>query len=248
MCTLSWLRNPQGFDLLVNRDEKRDRAPAEAPAVRRSGSTRVLAPRDGAAGGSWVAANEHGLVVALLNGYHDRDTAARAPGGDWISRGHLVTELAACASVIELDLRLGDRDLGAFRSFHLVAFDPTEGLLASWHDGTLEQRDETTFEAPLVSSSYRFDDVAESRRARYREQVLGADTPVIDAALAYHRSHLPERGPFSACMHREDARTVSFTWIRVDREQVSMRYSADAPCRQWPPDAPLVLERSVVSA
>ena len=248
MCTLSWLRNPQGFDLLFNRDEKRVRPAAEEPTALHGGSTRMLAPRDGEAGGSWIAANEHGLVVALLNGYHAGDTAAASPRGAWTSRGHLVIDLARCASVSELGSRLDDRDLGAFRSFHVAAFDPADGLLASWHDGNLERLGESSFEAPLLSSSYRYEDVAESRRTRYRENLRATERPTIETVLAYHRSHHPERGPFSTCMHREDARTVSFTWVRVDRNRVSMRYSADAPCRAWPPGAPLVLERSRVSA
>ena len=44
MCTMSWLRNEAGYDLFFNRDEKRSRLPAEPPAIRRVGSTTVLAP------------------------------------------------------------------------------------------------------------------------------------------------------------------------------------------------------------
>ena len=99
-----------------------------------------------------------------------------------------------------------------------------------------------------MSSSFRYEAVAESRRARYREHMRTMQRPTLEAALAYHRSHYPERGPFSTCMHRDDARTVSFTWVRVDPAEVRMRYSPDSPCRHWPPNAPLVLRRSSVPA
>lgn len=243
MCTMSWQRDGAGYDLFFNRDEKRSRLPAEAPAVRRVGSTAVLAPRDGEAGGTWLAANEHGLTVALLNGYLGDDAAASPVSGQWTSRGRLVMDLCDCSAVPELAGRLKTLDLTTFRSFHLAAFDPRTAVLASWRDGTLEHVDEDSFSPPLISSSFRFGEVAESRRARYRETIDAADGSRIEAALAYHRSHAPERGAFSPCMHREDAHTVSFTWVRVDDARVQMRYAPDAPCRGWPPDPGLSLER-----
>jgi len=224
---MSWRRDDTGYDLFFNRDERRSRLPAEAPGPRRAGSTRVLAPRDGEAGGSWIAVNEHGLSVALLNGYHGSDSEP----GHWTSRGRLVMDLAGCADVAALDARLEATDLAPFRTFHLVGLDRSEGLLASWVDGSLERRDEGGFAPPLVSSSYRFEQVRESRRK------LFADRSDVDAILDYHRSHSPERGPSSPCMHRDDARTVSFTWVRVDPAEITMRYSPDSPCRAWPPRA-----------
>lgn len=48
--------------------------------------------------------------------------------------------------------------------------------------------------------------------------------------LAYHRRHEPEAGPHSPCMHRPDARTVSFSWIEVDENEVRFRYVPSSPC------------------
>lgn len=241
---MSWQRDGAGYDLFFNRDEKRSRLPAEPPAVRRVGSTAVLAPKDGAAGGSWLAANEHGLTVALLNGYLGADAATALTSGQWTSRGRLVMELSDCSAVPELAKRLKTLDLASYRSFHLAAFDPRTAILAGWQGGTLERVEEDSFSPPLISSSFNFDEVAESRRGRYLEYLDAAEGSKVEAALAYHRSHRPERGAFSPCMHREDARTVSFTWVRVDGARVQMRYAPDAPCRGWPPGPALVLGRS----
>jgi len=243
VCTMSWQRNGGGYDLFFNRDEKRSRLPAEPPAVRLMGSLSVLAPRDGEAGGSWLAANEHGLTLALLNGYLGPDAATSPVAGRWTSRGQLVLELSECSGVAEVTERLKALELAVFRSFHLVALDPQTAVLASWRDGALECAAEGDFSAPLISSSFEFDAVARSRRDIYREYLDVADGSGIEAALAYHRSHRPARGAFSTCMHREDARTVSFTWVRVDERHVRMRYSPDAPCRGWPPGAALTLDR-----
>jgi hypothetical protein len=243
MCTVSWLRDADGYDLFFNRDEKRSRLAAAPPTPRKVGSTTVLAPIDGEAGGTWLAANEHGLTLALLNGYLGNDSAA-PPAGGWTSRGHLVLRLADCSTVTALVDRLEATDLASFRSFHLAAFDLQTGTLASWRDAALELSDGDSFSAPLISSSYRYEDVSQSRRERFREFETAGSGPRVETMLAYHRSHHPERGAYSACMHREDARTVSFTWIRAEAGEVRMRYSPDSPCRGWPPGPPLVLSTS----
>jgi len=244
VCTMSWQRDGAGYDLFFNRDEKRSRLPAEPPALRQVGSTAVLAPRDGEAGGSWLAANEHGLTLALLNGYLGADALTAPPSAQWTSRGRLVMDLSECSSVAEVVERITKLDLATYRSFHLAAFDPRGASLASWRDGALECVDEGAFSAPLISSSFRFEEVAESRRARYRETIDAGGGSTLEGCLAYHRSHWPERGPFSTCMHREDARTVSLTWVRVGVSAVRMRYAPDAPCRGWPPGPALALDRS----
>ena len=48
---------------------------------------------------------------------------------------------------------------------------------------------------------------------------------------AFHRSHEPQRGALSPCMHREEATTVSLTVIEVSARVVSMAYAAGPPCR-----------------
>ena len=45
-----------------------------------------------------------------------------------------------------------------------------------------------------------------------------------------HGSHAPERGPFSTCMHRTDATTVSYTEIEVDDGSARMDHSTEALC------------------
>jgi hypothetical protein len=44
------------------------------------------------------------------------------------------------------------------------------------------------------------------------------------------RFHVPETGPFSTCMHRADAATVSYTEVVVSSRQAMMRHHAGAPC------------------
>ena len=45
-----------------------------------------------------------------------------------------------------------------------------------------------------------------------------------------HSAHDPMPGPFSICMHRPDAATVSYTEIEVSKGNGKMLYHGDAPC------------------
>jgi hypothetical protein len=45
-----------------------------------------------------------------------------------------------------------------------------------------------------------------------------------------HRSHTPKRGPFSVCMHRADASTVSYTEVAVSDHRATMRYKPGPAC------------------
>ena len=46
MCTVSWVQQTGGYHLLANRDEKRTRGRAFAPAIRECGGVRYVAPID----------------------------------------------------------------------------------------------------------------------------------------------------------------------------------------------------------
>ena len=103
MCTASWLDRPEGFELFFNRDERRTRARSLPPrVVTAPDGTRYLAPIDAESGGTWIAVNEHGLAVCLLNRYPE----VLAPATPR-SRGHLVTHLAGTGALA------GATDLGA---------------------------------------------------------------------------------------------------------------------------------------
>ncbi len=84
---------------------------------------------------------------------------------------------------------------------------------------------------PLCSSSFDPESVAESRRREFARILEGSGVSGIGHLLAFHRSHAPQRGPYSTCMHRADAETVSFTWVSVTASEISLYYAPGAPCR-----------------
>jgi hypothetical protein len=231
MCTVSWLASNAGYELFFNRDELRRRRRAAPPERWRGPGGSWIAPRDGDAGGSWIAVNEHGVTVALLNRYEDEETAVAEPATSPprpISRGHLVIALADAATRAQALERLAAKDLQRYRPFTLLVLEPGSPPVAvSWDGRRATAPTEVT--PPLASSGFDPRGIGERRRRQWAEAFAEAP-PGRDDLLAFHRGHRPERGPYSPCMHRGDARTVSLTGVRVTPSEVSVVYADGPPC------------------
>ncbi len=92
MCTVSWVHEDRGYQLFSNRDEKLTRGVANDPQLLCRDGVRFLAPIDGDFGGTWIAANEFGVSVCLLNG---AAKSHRAGDSHHRSRGQIVLDLAS---------------------------------------------------------------------------------------------------------------------------------------------------------
>ncbi len=79
---------------------------------------------------------------------------------------------------------------------------------------------------PLISSGHDLAGAETARRA-----VFARLEPTAASYERAHRSHRPEKGAYSICMHREDARTVSFSHVTSKRNGVAFAYVAGPPCR-----------------
>jgi hypothetical protein len=225
MCTVSWLPDPLGYTLCFNRDERFTRAPELPPAAREAGAVSYIAPLDGDHGGTWLATNAFGLSLGILNRYR---VPGYAPPAAPLSRGLLPLELIAHGTAAEALAALGETDLRSVQPFTLIAVEPGgPARLAVWEGRALEV---TCHAAPgliLTSSSVTEPEVAASRQA-----LFGALTEVTaEALVSLHRSHQPERGRRSVCMHRDDAETRSFSEVRVTADRVAFIHIPDAPCR-----------------
>lgn len=223
MCTVSWAHRDGGFDLLCNRDEKHTRARAADPRVVSRGGVRYVAPVDGECGGTWISVNEFGVAICLLNG-----GAARS---GQTSRGHVVTALADSHSVDEAARRLIGMDLDAFAPFVIVALAPGQSLVVDW-DGEQRRIDpHPEKRMPLISSSFEPERVNAQRRAEFKRVATTVD---VESLYSFHASHGKQRGPYSPCMHRDDAQSVSFSWVRVGTDEIGFLYSPEAPCQRAP--------------
>lgn len=222
MCTASWLIHPEGFELFFNRDESLRRGPARAPEELVLAGVRALLPVDSDAGGTWLGVNEHGLALGLLNG---ADT--RAAQAERRSRGLLVRELLAAREAEAVLAALEEESLERYRGFTLAVFAPGREPHARTWDG--RELVATPARLPLCSSSLDGGRARLERERAFRRLHEGRP-PERESLARFQASHEPERGPWSPCMHREDAATVSASQVRVDARSVAMRYAAGPPC------------------
>jgi uncharacterized protein with NRDE domain len=224
MCTVSWAPTPGGYTLYFNRDERRTRGIGHPPSAAERDGVRFLAPIDPDAGGTWIGVNERGVAVGLLNRYHETPLDT---GGPRTSRGLLVLSVLPAPSAAAVLDRVAGRNLAEFQPFTICAVDLHRQVhLADWN-GT-ELRTERTARAGMIRTSSGRDQ-AEAERIRAaaeRELVIGPSD--LDR---FHRSHFPERGPFSVCMHRPEAETASLTTIEVSAGRARLEYVAGSPCR-----------------
>ena len=229
MCTVSWIHREDGYLLLFNRDELRTRKPASAPRLDRRNGVAFIAPLDGDQGGSWIAVNQFGLTLCLLNRFDD---SAGAIPRDYRSRGLLIRELIDCPKLTMVDQRLSAESMDQYRPFTLVSlFTGQPAMLIEWTGQ--ETRIESNAERlmPIASSSLLEGNVVLQRKHQFQKMAI--EQGGIDANLLfqYHRTHLPERGPASVCMHRPDARTVSLSAVIVTKKMVEFSYHPNSPCQ-----------------
>ncbi|MCG8461455.1 MAG: NRDE family protein, partial [Holophagales bacterium] len=190
----------------------------------------VLMPVDTDAGGTWISVNRHGLALALLNRYQDTPPPHIDGGAGprpLRSRGLLVRELAGSGSAERVFEGLAAIEVARHAPFSLLVLEPSAAWCVSWNGRQLSAPERPV--APLASSGHDPLGVPEVRLGLWR-QTFGNTPPDRRSCLELHRGHRPERGAASPCMHRSDARTVSFTHVLVSRERVAMSYADGPPC------------------
>ena len=206
MCTLLiWKNRRPGHPIVIaaNRDEFEGR-PSSAPR-QLAERPRVVGGRDEAAGGTWLAISEYGIVVALTNrrraGKHDPTKR---------SRGRLVLDLAQRPSVSDIRTQLERIDPHAFNPFVLVALDT--------HDGIYAQTDRTGLTLGTIAdgvhavTNWEFDSVGEpkGRRALELAETFDVRTGSADELAARLHALLSDHAPGEhgndggLCVHRPD--------------------------------------------
>jgi hypothetical protein len=225
MCTVSIIGLRDGFRLVVNRDEARNRALARPPEVVRTNGVRALMPIDGESGGTWVAVTELGLGFALLN------LNVQTGPQEGRSRGGIIPPLLACRSVDEAAAALVDLPGWPYRPFRLIVAG--DGVAIELRHGpALELRHSLT--SPLMfTSSGLGDRLVEAPRRALFERIMarrgarrGAGRgSLVDRQDRFHAHRWRLRPHLSVTMERREASTVSRTVLEVGGNRVHMAYT-----------------------
>lgn len=230
MCSISWLEQSSGFYVIFSRDEQRSRDTAVSPEIFRD-DVDVIMPIDPQGQGSWISVNQHGIVLALLNNYqapvNNLTKTELIKQSAFTSRGILLKKLSKVNQWIGLEERLIDMQLNDFQPFYLCYISKQEKYLLCWNGENLKVCPMPDF---FTSSSVSSEEVCQYRRALFLRE-----TPQNQQQLEmFHSTHHQQKGMMSICLHRQDAKTVSLSSIKVTADDVQFKYWDGSPCQVKP--------------
>jgi hypothetical protein len=228
MCTVTFLPRHAGYALAMNRDEKLMRPAGLRPVQIKAAGWSAIFPRE-PGGGTWIALNDSGATLALINWYAITTRVA----GDAVSRGEVVKAAMGASSGERVEAALGALPLRRINPFRLVGIfpGPAEVFEWCWSAERLMRRKHGWTAQQWISSGYDEPGAQRARGAAFQCARRQKDAGGLAWLRRLHRSHVPERGPYSTCMHRADAATVSYTEIIVRRRFATLRYHLAAPCQ-----------------
>lgn len=236
MCSVTLWPRTRGFLLGMNRDERRDRVTGLPPVLEKSEDVWVISPLE-PTGGTWISLNDHGVGFALVNWYA-QPFVAQAPIR---SRGDLIRNLRHYSSPDSARRSLSDIVLNHLHPFRLVGIFPALQQVVEWRwSGTGLQEDSHDWAArQWLSSGWDEPGAQRSRSAVFERLRNEAGAGTVGWMRNLHASHEPEPGPYSTCMHRPDAATVSYTELEVDGSRGELRHHDGPLCetRSWVAEA-----------
>ena len=220
MCTLSWWRTGENYGVWFNRDESIKRAEASIPSQFVEDPVTYVSPIDPEGGGTWIWGNSHGVIGCLLNNYKVACDHPSYP----VSRGVLLKSLTGSETASHLLAQLEASDLEHHKGFYLFVIDQYEHYLATWNHKNLTFSDMDVIKNPISSSGYLPDEIVSYRRTLFKKMFASDPFPSRRELFRFHSHHDYDHPAHSVLMRRSDARTVSISQVRVDRDTVTFAY------------------------
>jgi hypothetical protein len=225
MCTVSIVPLADGFRLVSNRDESRQRAIARPSEVVAISGVRVVRPIDPDSGGTWIAGSDRGLAFTVLNLNLEGD-ARRVNQSR--SRGEIIPQLLACATVEDATAAFLDLPLDTYRPFRLII--AAAGVVVELRPSpVLALHQPLTAPVMFTSSGLGDHRVEAPRRELFDSMMSGGGTAansLVNAQDRFHAHQWPTRRHISVTMVRPEASTVSRTVLLVEGKRVHMEYTA----------------------
>ncbi len=208
MCTVTIATQSDGFEIIMNRDERFDRPPESPPGWI---TPDIFGPLDPQSGGTWIAHNKKGAWGCLLNGYfelHDTGTKGKK------SRGNILLDMLAQENPLNYAAAF---KASPYQSFRLIIGTKTQHKLFVWDGRIYKEQDFYAAQDKafmISSSSLRQDEVLAHRKNLF----LNHKGPLID----FHKiNNSPEIDPL---MRRDYSRTTSITVMNITKHAAQMSY------------------------
>jgi len=182
-------------------------------------------PIDPESGGTWIAANDAGVVFALLNANPGAPPQSTNPAGPSTrSRGTIIPSLVESATVSEALARAERIQVEQYAPFRLLLFDRFQLVECVRHGARIRHRRSYLSAAILRTSSGLGDAVVAGPRRALFQRFFSAPRDPRAAQDMFHQHRWIGREAVSINMCRSDARTVSHTIVEVGSETISMTY------------------------
>jgi Transport and Golgi organisation 2 len=227
MCTVSFVPNSLGFYVGMNRDESVRRVRAYSPEVSYRDGHALLYPTE-PGGGTWIGVNDTGFCLALIN-WHAVPSHPERPV---VSRGTVVKTLVMLQSSGQLCPAIKGLPLRRMPPFRLIAILPLERAVHEfrWNQIEISQQRYEWETRHWFSSGFDEPAVQEKRAKVCRTAWDQPQAGSLNWLRQLHASHSPAPGPFSICMHREEAATVSYTEVVLGDRTILMKYHHGPLC------------------
>jgi len=227
MCTVTFIARRNGYALGMNRDEKLTRPVGLPPRRMQFNGRTILAPSE-PTGGTWIGVNDTGVTLALINWY---SITVRVTGKTF-SRGDVVKACLCADSPASVKKIVEEQPLNRVNPFRLIGIFPGDSAVIEWrwNLNQLERRSHGWQTNTWISSGFDEPGAQQTRGKSFREALRQKSAGSLDWLRRLHRSHGAARGPYSHCMHRADAETVSYSEILVSRPSALLRCFPGSPC------------------
>jgi len=218
MCTVSWIYNNGIIICTSNRDEHVSRARALEVVDQANGDRVITFPKDPRAGGTWIAHDNNGKMIVLLNGA----TVAHHSGANYSkSRGIILMDIFSSDNIIE---KTESIDLKNIEPFTIIVFDASRLIEMKWDGSNKIIHDIAPTSNHSWSSVTLYD---ESIREFREEQFLSfTNKNEISAAQieSFHRRKNSDPTQTILINRKNGVRTFSITQIVIELGHTNMKH------------------------
>jgi len=219
MCTVTFIPSEQTIFLTSNRDEKHRRSVASAPAVYEGNTGKILFPKDGDAGGTWIASHENGNAIVFLNG----GFFAHTPKPPYRkSRGLVLVDLIDHPEPYQNFLSISLDDIEPFTA---ILWDDHRLFECRW-DGEQKKSMQLDETKPYIWSSVTLYDpsVIAKRKQWFEQWIDPKKAPSPREILDFHQFTGDGDCHNDLMMNRGQVFTVSVTSMSISDNHAEMRY------------------------
>ncbi|MEI6264962.1 MAG: NRDE family protein [Sphingobacteriia bacterium] len=214
MCTVTFIPTKSGFVITSNRDEHVNRGKAIAPIKIRSNDLEIVYPKDPDAGGTWIATNNNGDAIVLLNGAFEKHIS-KPPYAK--SRGLILLEIF---DLINFRDSIHDFHLDNIEPFTIVYFSDNHLFEFRWDGLNKYLKELNAHESHIWSSATLYNEEMTNKRKGWFDQwCLKNPTPNQEAAIDFHLNAGEGNTEVNVKMNRNNELfTVSISSIMIGNE------------------------------